>query len=271
MRLIYNNVAETAAIAASTTTGALVADNMKTDYKSEVHRSTGTSVVYTLSWATNQIVGGVALPCTNLSSTATIQVQLYSDVAGNTQLADSTAIPACTNTPVTAWLTPNANLFQFGAVSKTSVWFDPQFSTVRNVKITLVDTNNPAGYIDCAKIVCGQYWQPLYNVSRQGLSFSVNDSTQVSRNNAGDLLVDRGFLFDELNFSLEVLADVDRNNLVKIMKNVGVNKSVFLNLFPNNLNDVNEQIYSIYGKRTNSAITYTFPGLSSHSMQITGW
>ena len=73
LRLIYDNVASSATLTASTTAGTLAASNMLTDVKSVVHRSTGTSVTYTMTWTANQTVGGVALPATNLTSTATIR------------------------------------------------------------------------------------------------------------------------------------------------------------------------------------------------------
>ena len=55
LRLIYDNATDRAtSISASTTSGALVAANLQNDFKGQVHRSTGTSVSYTLTW-TNEI------------------------------------------------------------------------------------------------------------------------------------------------------------------------------------------------------------------------
>ena len=46
LRLIHDNAADRAtSLAASTTSGALVAANLQNDFKGQVHRSTGTSVI----------------------------------------------------------------------------------------------------------------------------------------------------------------------------------------------------------------------------------
>ena len=60
LRLIHDNAADRAtSLAASTTSGALVAAYMQNDFKGQVHRSTGTSVSYTLTWTAGETVGGV--------------------------------------------------------------------------------------------------------------------------------------------------------------------------------------------------------------------
>ena len=62
LRLIHDNAADRAtSIAASTTSGALVAAYLQNDFKGQVHRSTGTSVTYTLTWTAGETVGAVAL------------------------------------------------------------------------------------------------------------------------------------------------------------------------------------------------------------------
>lgn len=271
IRVIYTNKAETSTISADSTNGQLIASNMLSDYKSEIHRSNGTSVIYTLTWAGDQKIGGVSLPCTNLSATATIRVKLYSDTAATQEIADSTVILACPNTPITEWTAVDVTKFQLGAVSKTSVWFNTQYTNVKAVKVTLVDSGNSVGYIDCAKIVCGEYWEPEYNVSKDGLSYSVTDTSTVDRNNAGDLLSVIGYTHDSLNFNLGLLSDQDRDKLVKIMRLVGVNKNILISVFPNSGNTSTEEMYTIYGKRSNSSIEYIIPGFNSHQVSILGW
>jgi hypothetical protein len=289
MRIISTNLADTATvIQSSTTASGFSASNLQNDYKSSFHRSTGSTVTYTIAWSAAQIIGGISLPCTNLSKTATVRVQLYSDYNSVTPSAPATLIvdtgegtvPACPDSPIAnlSTSTINGNLFQLGVLSKTSVWFpNNNYTTVRTVKITLADTSNPVGYIDCARIVCGSYWQPTYNASRDGLDLGITDTSQNSRTDAGDLVSDRGFIHDELSLNLGLLTDTDRNNLLQLMRTVGTNRNILVSVFPSdytdtaNRNKATEQQYTVYGKRNNSNLNYIIQGYSSSSMNITGW
>lgn len=289
MRIISNNLTDTAAVSATSQASGFSIENVKNDYKSSFHRTTTPTpliVTYTLSWTADQTVGGISLPCTNLSAAATIRVQLFSDTNGTVAITSpstgdtgSTLIAACTNSPIAnlGYSSPNGSLFQLGVLSKTSVWFPTNFVNVRCVKISVSDTTaNTAGYIDCARIVCGSYWQPTYNASREGLVLGVTDTSQNSRTDAGDLIADRGFLHDELSLNLGLLTDTDRNNLLQLTRTAGVNRNILVSVFPENFstttrNNTTEQQYTVYGKRANSQFNYIIQGYGSSTMQITGW
>jgi hypothetical protein len=281
MRVISRNVADTAAITVTegSTASGFSADSMKTDYKSTFHRTgaTVTTTTYTLTWTTDQSINAVALPCTNLTAAATIQVVLRNSGGGT--VVDSGAISACANSPIAQLTasTPTGNLFQLGVLSKTSVWFASQYNNVRSLTIRLVDTGNPATFIDCARIVCGQYWQPTYNAGRTGLDITVADSSTNSRTDGGDLVSDRGFVYDELSLNLALLADTDRDNLLQLTRTVGTNRNILVSVFPTDYNasttrnSLTEQQYTVYGKRANSAFNYIIQGFGSSTLQLTGW
>jgi hypothetical protein len=275
LRIVHNNIADTATVTASPTAGSYLAANLQTDYKSQFHRSTGTTVTYTLSWASPlpaQTVQCVSLPCTNLTATATIRIQLYanSDVTGEIVAADTGTVPAASSTQISQFTNPTGNLFAYGAVTKTVHWYNSSYPSVRAVKITVTDTSNPAGYIDCARIVCGTFWEPTYNASREGLVVSVTDTSANSRNDAGDLVSEQGFVYDQVQLNLELLTDTDRDTLLGIIRRRGVAQNVLLSVFPDNRTST-ELAYLIYGKRSNSNINYVLPGFNSHSIEITGW
>ena len=275
MRIISTNLTDTAAVTASTSVSGFSIDNVKTDYKSTFHRSTGTSVDYFLTWGSVQTLNAVSLPCTNLTSAATIAVTLYSDASWTTQIVTSGTINACPDTQIASlgYSSLTGSLFQLGVLSKTSVWFPSTYSNVRSIKISLV--NSVA--VDCARIVCGSYWQPTYNASRDGLDLNITDTSQNSRTDAGDLVSDRGFIHDELQLQLALLTDTDRNNLLQLMRTVGTNRNILVSVFPSdytdtaNRNKATEQQYTVYGKRNNSNLNYIIQGYSSSTMQITGW
>lgn len=273
LRLIHDNAADRAtSLAASTTSGALVAAYLQNDFKGQVHRSTGTSVSYTLTWTNGETVGGVALPATNLSASATIRVRLYSDTGGTTLIADSGTVNACPGLNLGLWnwaLPLNGNAFAFGGASKSAVWFSAHYFARRCV-IDLVDTGNTAGYIDNARLVVGAYWEPAYN-ARYGAQVSVVDRTSNSRNDAGDNLADRGTQHDTLSLSLEWLGETDRARLMQIMRNAGTARNVFVSLLPGWVDPVAEQDHMIYGKRANAGVSFDHYALFSNKIDIEGW
>lgn len=276
LRVIYQNLADMATITADSTAGTYVATNLQTDLKSQFHRSVGTTVVYTLTWTTPQTVSAVVLPCTNLTATATIAVQLLSstDNVAYSNIVTQTATLAAASTRISEFAAPTGNLFAYGAVTKTAHWFDQAYNNVKRVIITLVDTAQAnagmPGFIDCSRVICGHYWSPTYNASREGLVLTVSDTSTTSRNDAGDLIAEQGFVHDQLQLNLGVLTDTDRDTLLGITRRRGVSQNILVSVFPEN-RTANELAYLVYGKRSNSSINYTIPGLSSTSLEITGW
>jgi len=271
LRVIHQNLADTATITA-TAAGTYLATNMQTDLKSQFHRSTSTTATYTLTWTANQTISAVVLPCTNLTNTATIAVTLQSstDNVNYTNIVTQSATTAAASTQIGQFTTPTGNLFAYGAVTKTAHWFAQAYTNVRRVTITLVDTNNPAGFIDCSRIICGHYWSPTYNASRNNLVLTVSDTSTTTRNDAGDLISEQGFVHDQLQLNLDVLTDNDRDTLLGITRRRGVSQNILVSVFPENRTS-NELSYLIYGKRSNSSINYIIPGLTSTSLEITGW
>lgn len=270
IRIIYDNAAERATITASSTaSGSLAASTLSTNTKSLAHRSTSTSVTYTLNFTSTEQITGVILPATNLSSSATIRVRTYTN-SGVTLQQDSGIINACTNTPLTGWIgTKNVNSFPYGGLSKTAVWLSNPVN-VTSLVINLVDTSNPIGYIDCSKVVCGTYWSPTYNVSKNGLELTINDTTQTSRTDAGDLISDRGNIHELLNFNLELLTKTDKEKLVEIMRYVGTYRNIAVSVVPD-ANSRDEQDYIIYGKRDNSSLGYIVHNFYQNNFSIVGW
>jgi hypothetical protein len=275
MRIVYDNVANTTSqLTASTTSGTLVAANLLTELKGQVHRSTGTSVTYTARWTANQRVGCVALPCTNLTATATMRVRLFSDTNATVLVSDSgtgIAVPGFNLDPKLWPTARNANSFAFGGGVKAVRWFTAQPTNIRAVVIDLVDTNNPAGYIDCSRLVIGDYWSPTYNI-QNGVQLEVVDNSETSRRDSGDLVTDRSFVYDNLSFDFSLLTDTDKNNLLRIVRNVGTHDNIFVSLFPDDPSATTEHDSAIYGKRSaSSAVTYQLFSYYAHQMQLTGW
>ena len=281
VRIIYDDAAERATITAGAGQSASGYDpaGLKTNTKSLAHRSTGTSITYTLTWSSDEAINGIILPATNLSSASTIGV-VAKNSSGTTiyNHNSGTAVAACTSTALDYYPgVKNVNSFPYGGLSKTAVWFtSTNLTTIRSLEITLNRGTNPTAnpaypsYIDCSRIICGKYWEPQLGVDKGGLDLTVADTTQTSRSDTGDLYTDRGTIYDQLNFNLSVLTKQDKEDLVKIFKYVGGYRNIAVSVFPEG-NTRNEQDYVIYGKRETSGISYLVHNYFSNSFSITGW
>jgi len=273
LRVIHGNAADRAtSLAASTTAGSLVAAYMQTDLKGQAHRSTGTSVTYTLTWTGGVTMGAVALPATNLTSAATIRVRLYSDTACTALLQDSGAITACPGLAAAPWTwtaTYNANAFAYGYLSKAVAWFETQQAGVKGLKIDLADATNPAGYIDCSRIVAGPWWAPTWG-AEYGCTTLVVDNSTNARTDAGDLPSDRAPMHQELTLNLPLLSEAERSQLMQILRANGVWKPVFVSLMPR-AGTAAEQDHMIYGKRKNSPMSLPYFDRFSHALELESW
>lgn len=271
LRIIHNNAADRATLSASTTAGTLAAGNLLTDLKGQFHRSTGTSVTYTLTWAALEAVGGVALPATNLTAAATLRVRGYSDAAGTALVIDSGTAPACPGHSLSAadWPAPlNGNSFAYGGLAKAVRWLASSVN-VRRLVIDLVDAANPAGFIDCARIVAGAWWSPRYN-AQYGAACTLQDNTVNRRSDAGDLLSDRAPVHELLPLDLKLMPEADRATLARLIRRNGVYRPVFLALMPEDGTQL-EQDSMIYGKRANSPLGFDFYNAFSHKFDMEGW
>jgi hypothetical protein len=274
MRLLYDNTVDRAtSIAASTTAGTLVASYMQNDRKGQAHRSTGTSVTYDLTWTGGVTIGGIGLPATNLTSTATIRCRVYSDTAMTTLVEDSGVVTACPGLNLSLWDWTgalNANAFAYGGASKTALWLTTNRTGIKGLKIDLVDTSNPAGYIDCARIVAGPYWEPLRNPA-YGLQLTLDDESRSERTHAGDQLTDRGTRSEKMSLELRLMPESDRSQLQQILRNVGTGRNFLLSLLPT-LGNTAEQDHIIYGKRASSTpVSFDAYALFGNRVDIASW
>ena len=202
----------------------------------------------------------------------------YDAAAGGALVADSSVQYACPGAmlgqwdwtmPLNANANANANAFAFGGAAKTAVWLDDHYA-VKRLEIDLEDANNAAGYIDCARIIAGSYWSPTYNPP-YGATTGIEDSSKNSRNDAGDLVTDRGPMNDAMRFDLMDMPSQDRARMSQIMRGSGTAKPVFISLMPSNDDPLLEQDAMIYGKRQNGPIGFTNYDAYGTTTTIEGW
>ncbi len=283
LRLIADNAADRATISASSTAGTTSASFLKKDVKGLAHRSTGTSVTYTLAWAADEAVGGVALPATNLGPAATVQVRGYD--SDGLRVLDTGEVMACPAPPfeMLDWTgrmgghvwNPDpaqpvtANAFSYGRASKTALWLD-QHHAVRRLEITLSDPTNPAGFVDCSRIVAGRVWSPEYNPD-YGLEQSIEDMSSFTRADSGDEAAERAPAFDRIALNLGFLVDNDRARMVEIMRATLGGRRVFIDVYPDVLDSRLRQDHMIYGRQAGGGVVAAYYALHSRQLQVEGW
>jgi hypothetical protein len=273
LRIIYNNVADSATISASTTASGSAA-NMQNTQKTSAHRSSSTSTVtYTLTWSTAQNINCVALPATNLVAGDLISVKLYEtstgDVAG--PIVQAIDQPACTGRIM---LLQNGNTtstsadFGYGGATKTSIWFTQTYQA-KALEITLT-RSTLVQQIDCARIVCGQYWETSRQVTK-GIDVGTEDQSEIITTRSGNTYVDRKTISDTLSFNLDYINDLDRRTFLQLLRSWGKNGLIYVCVFPNNGNTEYTQAYSIYGRLQDTSLRYEYLGYYNTSIQLISW
>ena len=267
LRVIYQNIADTATITASSTAGGTSTSSLKKDAKSLIWRATGTTATLTVAFGGTKTLRGIILPFTNLTSTATITAT----VVGGSGYSTGEVL-ACPYQQTDSWdssyLPVGANSYSYGGGTYARVWF-PAPETCTGVTIIITNTSNPAGYIEASRLVLGDYWSPTFNTSF-GISSSPKDLSTNERTDSGDLVTTRGVRYNSMRFDLTWLDPTDRAIFTKILKTNGISKPLLISLFPDASEDYNkEQTYQIYGKLSQlSDISHPMFGIYSSSIDI---
>lgn len=271
LRIVYDNAAaRTSSIVASSTAGTLTTANLMSDRKSEVWRSTSTSATLTVTFTSSENVACVALPFCNLTSLATIRVRAYTNTGDPTPIVDTGSVLAAPSSlgGTLDWgnLPFGVNAFSYGGYTYADAWFG--VVAVRKIVIDLVDSTNPAGYIECAKLVAGNYWSPVYNAP-VGARMAVEETSKHDRTDAGDLMTDRGVMYKSLSIDLVYMPTLDRDYAWRILRGNGMGKPVYVSVMPDSTDVSEEQIFQIYGKLSkNSSLVYQLMNQYSTSLQI---
>lgn len=79
LRIIADNAADRATLAASDTAGALAVTNLQNDRKGQPWRATSTAARLGATWTTSELIGGMFLPFCNLSPTATMRARVSNE------------------------------------------------------------------------------------------------------------------------------------------------------------------------------------------------
>lgn len=269
LRIIYNNVIDSSATLTSTSyNSGYDISNIKKDTKGVVWRSTPavTSASVNLTWSSGQSISAIILPYTNLSSTATIRIRLYSDTALTTLIYDSGTNIAVSALLANYYNTSGANYrYAFGGGSCVRKYFS-QINNCKAMQLDIADTNNADTFLEISRIIAGTYWSPKYN-TEYGLAVGISDSSSKYRTQTGNLITDIGTSNKTLSFNLSYMDNSDRDVLFSIIKSIGTKKSVYVSLFPEDSDTTKELMYQVYGRFSDLA-TISNPMYSMYASSI---
>lgn len=249
LRIISDNAADRATLTASSQASAdMAVANLRTDIKTHVWRSTGTTATLTATWSALETIGGVVLPFCNLTPLATIRVRGYSAVGDAVPLFDTGVVDACPGPVLGLWgwgAAPlGSNAFAYGGGTYGRVWI-PVPGAVRKLVVDISDPTNPAGYIEAARLVCGAYWEPQYNAS-YGAPLTMADGTTLVETAAGDLMPDIGTRRRVQSIDLSMIPAHDRAAFWDIVNSCGLAKPMLFSLYPNGADAKLEQAHQLY-------------------------
>jgi hypothetical protein len=256
-RILYANAADLATLVASSEASASYAvANLQSDIKSSVWRSTGTTEYFTATWTADQPIGGVVLPFTYLSATATMRVRLYD--ASSTLLLDTGTNLAVPGGPPDLWgwtaAQLNSNSFGYGGGAYARAWFTQ--TSARSLRVDIVDTSNPQGYLEVGRLVAGPYWQMSKNPD-YGLQWTpAVDTSKHYRTDGGNLATDVGTKHRKQVVPLTMLTVAERNTFWSIIYTNSLARPILFSLFPDESGDpIGEQMGMVYGKFMQSPAT----------------
>ena len=290
LRIIYENWVDLlpqGGIEASSTASGSTTNNLKLDTKSKVWKSGASTASLKMNLGGKKI-GGVVLAFTNiLSNTATIRVVAYPSEPsfnGNqlplppTQtITFNTGLVACcpwNNLNLAAWGTNpvGSSNYSYGGGTYARVWIPEEYQddTVQWLGIQVTD---PGGSnIEVSRLIVGPYWSPRFN-TEYGVSAGIEDMSEHSRTESGDLITRRGPRYKTLNFGLQYLHQADRKEMTRIFLGNGISKPLFVSIFPDSTGtDIDfqrEGLHQIYGKMKQiPGISYDYYELYATSMEL---
>lgn len=270
LRIIADNLSDSATLSVSPAVVAtLPVTNLQLSLRAKVMRTTSTADQQIKgTWTAAQVLSGACLWRHNLTSAATWKLELFSDAAWTTKVYDSGDVLANPGKALgdLIWgVDPlGVNVFTGWGKAFSVMWFAS--IVAQSWRITIMDSANPAGYLEIGRLFLGLALEPTYNMSYGVALEWVDDSTQ-SRTDGGSLRSDAAEVYRRLTIRLDWLTDSDRPKWLDITRTAGKRKDVFLSGYPTSGGQL-ERDHACAGKLTAGA-PVKHPQYGTHSIELT--
>lgn len=265
LRIIYNNLLDDTSVTISSSSSASAVTsvtNLRNNSKSSVWR-TGNSngkAIIVLSFSSRE-VGGVVIPFSNLTSLASIRIRAFTGTfptiggtlvdpivitTGSSLVIDSDIINAC---PQSTDSTSKVSEYGYKYSNYPRAWLSSNV-TCTSLVVEIQDTS--LTYIEIGKLVTGSFISVTYNMAF-GSAVTYADNSSIIRADSGTRVPTKANRTKNLSLDLKYLSSADRAIIRNMFQVSGVNKPIFVSLFPQvlkegtNLDCDLENNYSVYG------------------------
>lgn len=230
MRLIIDNAHDSATLTA--TSEALPVAYTQRSGRAYVWRSAdATTQTIEATLPSTQFVDAVVLYRHNLSSSATVRVELLSGIdvihdTGDAQVAELITPPEL-RVGIDPWgATYNDSI----PVLMTTLWLP--ITAITGYRITINDSANPAGFLQVGRVIAGLSFSPQYNPA-YGAQLTWNENAENRRTEGGSLrTISASGLARLLNIDLNFMPESDRAKLMTELVKRGIGADVFISLYP---------------------------------------
>lgn len=251
MRLIINNLADDATLAASPAlVSTLPVTNLQDQSRETVARTTGLAT-QTIDVTLDQArpISACVLYRGNFTAAATWRVKVYDDAALTTLLYDSGGgVYLAGPKPLgdLDWgIDPlGASLFDEWGYTFSALWFPVVVGAF--VRITLEDPDNPDGYMQASRLFLGSYSE-LTHMPVPGAALGWRETTTQSRTDGGTLRSEAGAGYRALTVSGRYLPEENRTAVTNLLRDSGLRKDVYVSVFPE-LNNALERDHQLQAK-----------------------
>lgn len=259
LRIVAVNAADTSVV--SEAGAVLPVTNLQNTTRTSVWRAGGTAATITAAWVDPVALDSVALMTSNLSGAATWRVRALD--GGGVMLYDSGVSLACPPRPFGeldwGFRPLGVNAFAFGLAAQSVLWM-PERVLASSVVIDVDDASNPAGYVEASRLVIGERWEPVTNMS-WGAQLTFEERGNQSRADDGSLRSEPGAVSRALEFNLDWLAEPDRAAMAEMTRYLGVHRDFLVSAYPNGGAD-RDAHYTMLAKFTRA------PGIKSVKYSI---
>lgn len=269
MRIIAVNDADAATITASPDmTGGLPVTHLQNPTRARMARTTSLADQdILLTWDYTRIITSCAMLRHNLTSSATWRLRLYSDAAWTDEVYDSgesSAIESKSLDELDWGVDPlGMSIFTGWPVAFSTLYLAAHGAM--SAKITLHDPTNPDGYMQASRLFMGAHFEPAYNPS-YGLTLGWDEDTKNTRTAGGSLRSDPTDKWRVMNFDLDAIVPEDRQKVMEIFRELGINKDFFISMFPSR-GGMLERDYTLQAKMARSG-TMALPKHRLYSTKI---
>lgn len=237
IRISKRNIADTATITSSPVMSPVVTKLQdlgrwavaRSTFAPGLGSPTTAQIIY-LDWSSNQQAAMLWLRMHNFSTSAQIQIQIYSDAARTSLLYNSgTLTPFSTTGLDTVFDVHTERDFR---MLKNFVHYFTQLTTIRAVTITIYDASSAEGYFEASRIGMADYYEPTYNPPFGGMDMVPGDASKQDPAEDGTIRTDKSYKSREFRILLEFVPDDELDTVLGMLRYHGLDHDFFVDLYP---------------------------------------